>query len=216
MTDDDLFALHDEFFPTMVMGHDNYLRFARALLARYGQTAQPAASVEPVGEVAEAGGERIADISTWELECLPIGTKLYAAPVAAQPSVPTPRCVPNPDFKGDVDEATYAAGWNDFRKAMLESAATPPAGRQKQQDSQTSDEANIQHAENCPDDGCERCEALLEFYMACDKCGHIGNKNADGWAKVGDQFFCEGCAQQDADKVDAQPNEGDFHGHPGV
>lgn len=35
-SDADLFAVHDEFFPTMVMGHDNYLRFARALLGRFG------------------------------------------------------------------------------------------------------------------------------------------------------------------------------------
>lgn len=35
-SDDDLFAIHDEYFPTMVLGHENYLSFARALLARYG------------------------------------------------------------------------------------------------------------------------------------------------------------------------------------
>lgn len=37
-SDDDLFAIHDEYFPTMVMGHDNYLNFARALLTRYGNS----------------------------------------------------------------------------------------------------------------------------------------------------------------------------------
>lgn len=36
-SDAELFALHDEYFPTMVLGHDNYLSFARALLARYGK-----------------------------------------------------------------------------------------------------------------------------------------------------------------------------------
>lgn len=40
---------------------------------------------EPVGEVAEIRGERVADISTWELECLPLGTKLYAAPQPSEP-----------------------------------------------------------------------------------------------------------------------------------
>lgn len=52
-SDDDLFTIHDEFFPTMVIGHDNYLRFARALLARYIQPAQPAAISESVGQALE-------------------------------------------------------------------------------------------------------------------------------------------------------------------
>ncbi|MDS1142428.1 hypothetical protein RE432_18495 [Pusillimonas sp. SM2304] len=35
-SDADLFAIHNEYFPAMALGHDNYLSFARALLARYG------------------------------------------------------------------------------------------------------------------------------------------------------------------------------------
>ncbi len=41
-SDDDLFTIHDEHFPTMMLGHENYLNFARALLARYGQPARHA------------------------------------------------------------------------------------------------------------------------------------------------------------------------------
>lgn len=36
--------------------------------------------------------------------------------------VPPPKFVPDPQFKGDVDEATYAAGWNDCRAAMIAKA----------------------------------------------------------------------------------------------
>lgn len=39
-SDEDLFTIHDEFFPTMMLGHDNYIRFARALLTRFGQPAE--------------------------------------------------------------------------------------------------------------------------------------------------------------------------------
>ncbi|MCC2597429.1 hypothetical protein LKR43_13890 [Pusillimonas sp. MFBS29] len=57
------------------------------------------------------------------------------------------------------------------------------------------DAQNIAHAESCTDDDCERCEAMLEFYMACDGCGRVGNKNADGWVKKADQYFCLKCAE---------------------
>ncbi|TEA79800.1 hypothetical protein [Allopusillimonas ginsengisoli] len=42
-SDDDLFAIHDEYFPVMFAGHENYLRFARDLLSRYGSATQLAA-----------------------------------------------------------------------------------------------------------------------------------------------------------------------------
>ncbi|GAB2913992.1 hypothetical protein [Paralcaligenes ginsengisoli] len=111
----------------------------------------------------------------------------------------------------DKDGSEVAVSRQAVDKAadLLDKLATLSADGQTRQDLQTSDQANIQHAENCKDDDCDRCNALLEFYMACDKCGHIGNKDASGWAKVGDQFFCKGCAQQDADKVDSQPLTGD-------
>lgn len=41
VSDADLFTIHDEYFPTMALGHENFLLFARALLTRYG-AAQPA------------------------------------------------------------------------------------------------------------------------------------------------------------------------------
>lgn len=50
-SDDDLFALHDEYFPTMMLGHDNYLAFARALLSRHS-SGQQGASAEPAVWVA--------------------------------------------------------------------------------------------------------------------------------------------------------------------
>lgn len=41
--------------------------------------------------------------------------------------------------------------------------------------------ANAAHLEECGIDGCERCEHLLEYFMACDRCGHFGHIESDGW-----------------------------------
>lgn len=60
----------------------NHVGYARALLARYGQPAQPAASAEHFAEVVGGG------MVFWRCGTPPDGTKLYTAPVAAQPSVP--------------------------------------------------------------------------------------------------------------------------------
>jgi len=77
--------------------YDEVRDFARALLARYGQPAQPAASAEPdvVLRVVHNGHE-IADPevvrTSKRFDDLPAGAevKLYTAPVAAQPSAPEP------------------------------------------------------------------------------------------------------------------------------
>jgi hypothetical protein len=60
------------------------------------------------------------------------------------------------------------------------------------------DETPQNHANNCTNDNCEWCEALLEHYMACDECGHVGAKNADGWADIGAdaRVLCKQCAVQ--------------------
>lgn len=40
-------------------------------------------------------------------------------------------------------------------------------------------EDNIKHLSKCGDDGCERCENLMNFYQACDHCGTWGHNDAD-------------------------------------
>lgn len=124
--------------------------------------------------------------------------RIYTAAIAAQPSVPDHLIERLRKHCNNKENTAFAR--STMREVLGYLAPTPPASDgQAQQDSQTSDEANIQHAENCNDDGCDRCNALLEFYMACDNCGRIGNKDASGWTKEKDQFFCAGCSQQDTD-----------------
>jgi len=106
--------------------------FAHALLAKYGQPAQPAASAEPIGEVIgvtyTSHGSDPKVRWNWPPQAgirpcpLPVGTKLYTAPVAAQPSVPEPLKY------GEKWKDHYVTGWNNCRAAML--AATPPADGQ--------------------------------------------------------------------------------------
>jgi hypothetical protein len=47
-------------------------------------------------------------------------------------------------------------------------------------------EENIAHLERCNDDGCLVCTHLLEFFMACDHCGHWGHVDSDGWFRGAD------------------------------
>lgn len=41
----------------------------------------------------------------------------------------------------------------------------------------TGDSCNILHLTECMDDGCDRCNDLLEYYEACDFCGQWGHKD---------------------------------------
>lgn len=43
-------------------------------------------------------------------------------------------------------------------------------------------EAPAEHLTNCDVSSCPTCDNLIEFYMACDQCGHWGHKDSSGWA----------------------------------
>lgn len=133
-----------------IMGHDRagaavatkhsaaWVRFAGEVLRRYGQPAQPAASAEPVGEAQPFQPAVTSGAFThciFESKLVPAGTKLYAGPVSAQPSVPEGwKLVPV-----EPTEEMSDAGWGhiditagqcqdgpkDVYRAML--AAAPPA-----------------------------------------------------------------------------------------
>lgn len=139
-SDADLLAIHDEYFPTMVLGHENYLSFARALLARY---CQPAASAEHVGEVftmEPLDGSGQVKSHALLTKPLPAGTKLYTAPVAAQSSVPDLQALAdtvvitnatgNPDLYRDAVTALVLG----VRGLRGPDAPTPPADGWAQQD----------------------------------------------------------------------------------
>lgn len=49
--------------------------------------------------------------------------------VVARSSVPPPKTMPDPDWKGDVDEATYKSGWNDCVAEALRLGLTPATFR---------------------------------------------------------------------------------------
>lgn len=54
---------------------------------------------------------------------------------------------------------------------------------------------SIGHLTVCKVDGCERCEWLMEFYMACDTCGHWGHQDSTGWVlRRGVPFCSDKCA----------------------
>lgn len=51
---------------------------------------------------------------------------------------------------------------------------------------------NTQHLTDCDDDGCERCQYLIDgFYMACDYCGSWGLQESDGWVMCRAMIFCD-------------------------
>ena len=51
---------------------------------------------------------------------------------------------------------------------------------------------NIQHLTECP--GCERCELLMDFYLACDGCGEWGHKDsAHGYVMREGEVICQRC-----------------------
>ena len=87
--DDDLFAIHDEYFPTMVLGHDNYLRFARALLARYGQPVEPKGwklvPVEPTEGMLEGTESYLIDPDGEPVDIVRVTKSQYQELLAAAP-----------------------------------------------------------------------------------------------------------------------------------
>lgn len=87
--------------------------------SRHSQPAQPAASVEPVAKVTTgtSWGPGLAFIGNGKPAPKP-GTLLYAAPVAAQPSVPEPL-----KYGGQWKDH-YVTGWNNCCAVML--AAVQP------------------------------------------------------------------------------------------
>ena len=52
----------------------------------------------------------------------------------------------------------------------------------------------IEHLETCS--GCKKCEALIEFYMACDRCGGWGSKQSTCWEHIEGRFYCLSCADE--------------------
>ncbi|MGB3290989.1 MAG: hypothetical protein WBA83_17080 [Burkholderiaceae bacterium] len=133
---------------------------ARALLARYSQPAQPAASAEPLVRYCPGCGS-IGPVEDKYRDCCPDGNQARmipqtlaekcrdtfkvairtmlseqacndAASVAAHPCVP-PEWV-SEQVGGEFDDMTagqgYRRGWNECRAAMLSAAPTPPAGGQ--------------------------------------------------------------------------------------
>lgn len=60
-----------------------------------------------------------------------------------------------------------------------------------------SDSDAITHLENCP--GCPECDALLEFYETCERCGEWGHKDVfskrikNGRCKA----YCDNCLGKD-------------------
>ena len=56
------------------------------------------------------------------------------------------------------------------------------------------DQENIRHLEECP--GCDHCTGLTEFYLACDRCGTWGNKDANHTYEYHDgELICEHCVK---------------------
>lgn len=75
---------------------------AAAIVKRYGQPAQPAASAEHFAEVVGGG------MVFWRCGTPPDGTKLYTAPVAAQPRAPV---------------CPYPCGWESLHTMATEDGA---------------------------------------------------------------------------------------------
>ena len=46
------------------------------------------------------------------------------------------------------------------------------------------------HLEACTLDDCPECDHYLEFYMACEGCGHWGHQESDGWILWNGMPFC--------------------------
>lgn len=57
---------------------------------------------------------------------------------------------------------------------------------------------SAEHLKVCDVDNCDRCEFLMQFYMACDNCGLWGNTSAchTGVVANGIWFCSERCAKE--------------------
>lgn len=66
-----------------------------------------------------------------------------------------------------------------------------------------SDSENIAHLTACP--GCDECDALMEFYMACEFCGAWGHKDANGWGLHDGKPICYGCSNRLLGLADETP-----------
>ena len=56
---------------------------------------------------------------------------------------------------------------------------------------QIEDAVNITHLETC--DGCEECEALMDFYSGCSTCDKTGHKDAMLYDPENGEYICKDC-----------------------
>lgn len=136
---------------------------AAAIVKRYGQPAQPAASAEHFAEVVGGG------MVFWRCGTPPDGTKLYTAPVAAQPSVPEGWKLvpiePTPEMRDAITSGIRHDHMVKVYQDMLEAAPTPSAVNQAQQPGQDAEPCKTCGDTGVVDDGEINCYESGEPYM---------------------------------------------------
>lgn len=143
-------------------------------------------------------------IAVWNRRTQPEATKPAQDLVAAILALPLPEPLGELHYHREAGFMGRLEGYSrsqmrDLLKAAAALASPADALVAGDRETTTSDSENCAHLTNCP--GCDKCEALLEHYMACDECGSWGNKEANGWKKTSEnQFVCESCAAIQAQK----------------